>query len=115
MAKSTSLSPTITARSAPAAGHLDDAGQMARSRLAHGERVAAGDGAEARCETERLQQRLGQAFELVGAHRQPRAGREQMVEQLGDAVERPAADRDVVGVVGEEMLVQAPELAPGRR
>ena len=111
VAKSTSLSPTITARSARPPAMLDGARQMAGSRLAHGERVAAGDGAEARCEAQRLQQRLGQAFELVGAHRQPRAGREQTVEQLGDALERPAADGDIVGVEGEELLVQALELA----
>ena len=55
---------------------------------------------------------LRQAFELVGAHRQARAGREQLVQQLGDALERPAADRNIVGVEGEEMLVQAPELLP---
>ena len=99
----------------PAAGHLDGAGQMAWRRFANGERVAAGDGAEARGETERLQQRLGQAFELVGAHASRAPRREQMVQQLRDAVERPAADRNIVGVEGEEMLVQALELLPAER
>ena len=36
------------------AGHLYDASQMAWSRFAHGKRVAAGDAAKARCETEGL-------------------------------------------------------------
>ena len=84
-----------------AADQRDGAGQVAGIGLAHGERVAAGDGAEAA-----RRGRAGPAaicdsasnLLVQTASRAPACS--SVVEQLGHALERPADDGDVVLVVG---------------
>ena len=97
----------------PPAGHLDGADQMAGRGLEHVEGVAPGNGGETALEVQFTQQQSRQALELVGAHGEARARRRQRVEQFGNALERPARDRHVVGIEGEERLVQPGQLALG--
>ena len=52
------------------------------------------------------QQQLGKRLELVGADGEPRAGSEQLVEQLGHPFEGSAADGDIVRIEREERIVQ---------
>ena len=106
VAMSTSLSPTITARSRAAARHLDGAGQMAGRGLEHIEGVAAGDDGEAMVEPELPQQRFDSSSNLLvqTASRAPPACR--AFEHFGDAFVRPAEHGHVVRIVGEEQLVQ---------
>ena len=113
VAISTSLSPTITARSArpPAISMVRIRCPGAGLNTSKVSRPAMAANRPSRPSVRSSSSR--QMLDLVGADRQPRPGSEQVIEQLGDALERPARDRHVVGIEHQELIVQPVQLAVG--